>query len=58
MADFNEQVKKDNNAEKLFLTIRDGIYLIRTRSTETIYILINRESNTDGLKGIETAYAS
>jgi len=31
MADFNEQVKEDNQAEKLFLTIRDGIYLIRKR---------------------------
>ena len=29
MADFNELVKADNRAEKLFLTIRDGIYLIR-----------------------------
>jgi len=26
---FNELVKKDSRAEKLFLTIRDGIYLIR-----------------------------
>jgi len=35
MADFNELVKEDNQAEKLFLTIRDGIYLIRKRgSTE------------------------
>jgi len=31
MADFNELVKKDTRAEKLFLTIRDGIYLIRKR---------------------------
>jgi len=31
MADFNELVKADNSAEKLFLTIRDGIYLIRKR---------------------------
>jgi caffeoyl-CoA O-methyltransferase len=31
MADFNELVKGDNGAEKLFLTIRDGIYLIRKR---------------------------
>ncbi len=31
MADFNEMVKADNRAEKLFLTIRDGIYLIRKR---------------------------
>ena len=31
MADFNELVKADNRAEKLFLTIRDGIYLIRKR---------------------------
>lgn len=29
MADFNELVKADDRAEKLFLTIRDGIYLIR-----------------------------
>jgi len=29
MAAFNELVKKDNRADKLFLTIRDGIYLIR-----------------------------
>lgn len=29
MADFNELVKTDDRAEKLFLTIRDGIYLIR-----------------------------
>jgi caffeoyl-CoA O-methyltransferase len=29
IADFNELVKADNAAEKLFLTIRDGIYLIR-----------------------------
>jgi caffeoyl-CoA O-methyltransferase len=32
MADFNELVKMDNRAEKLFLTIRDGIYVIRKRS--------------------------
>ena len=31
MADFNELVKADVRAEKLFLTIRDGIYLIRKR---------------------------
>lgn len=31
MADFNELVKADDRAEKLFLTIRDGIYLIRKR---------------------------
>jgi caffeoyl-CoA O-methyltransferase len=31
MANFNELVKADNRAEKLFLTIRDGIYLIRKR---------------------------
>jgi len=31
IADFNELVKADNAAEKLFLTIRDGIYLIRKR---------------------------
>jgi caffeoyl-CoA O-methyltransferase len=29
MAEFNELVKADSRAEKLFLTIRDGIYLIR-----------------------------
>lgn len=29
MRNFNELVKADNRAEKLFLTIRDGIYLIR-----------------------------
>ena len=32
MADFNELVNRDNRAEKMFLTIRDGIYLIRKRS--------------------------
>ncbi|MBF0506796.1 MAG: class I SAM-dependent methyltransferase [Nitrospirae bacterium] len=32
MADFNELVRRDDRAEKLFLTIRDGIYLIRKRS--------------------------
>jgi len=32
MADFNELVKADGQAEKLFLTIRDGIYLIRKRA--------------------------
>jgi len=31
MADFNELVKADKRAEKLFLTIRDGIYFIRKR---------------------------
>ena len=31
MADFNALVKADDRAEKLFLTIRDGIYLIRKR---------------------------
>jgi predicted O-methyltransferase YrrM len=31
MAEFNELVNADNRAEKLFLTIRDGIYLIRKR---------------------------
>ncbi len=31
IADFNEMVKADSRAEKLFLTIRDGIYLIRKR---------------------------
>jgi caffeoyl-CoA O-methyltransferase len=34
MAVFNEMVKSDDRAEKLFLTIRDGIYLIRKRSGE------------------------
>lgn len=29
MADFNEMVNEDHRSEKLFLTIRDGIYLIR-----------------------------
>ncbi len=33
MADFNELVNADSRAEKLFLTIRDGIYLIRKRAT-------------------------
>jgi caffeoyl-CoA O-methyltransferase len=33
MADFNELVKSDDRAEKLFLTIRDGIYLIRKRES-------------------------
>jgi len=33
VADFNELVKADNRAEKLFLTIRDGIYLIRKRGS-------------------------
>ncbi len=31
MADFNDMVKADDQAEKLLLTIRDGIYLIRKR---------------------------
>ncbi len=31
VADFNELVKADQRIEKLFLTIRDGIYLIRKR---------------------------
>ena len=31
MADFNERVNRDNRVEKIFLTIRDGIYLIRKR---------------------------
>jgi caffeoyl-CoA O-methyltransferase len=31
MADFNELVNADDRAEKLFLTIRDGIYVIRKR---------------------------
>jgi caffeoyl-CoA O-methyltransferase len=32
MANFNELVKADDRVEKLFLTIRDGIYLIRKRA--------------------------
>lgn len=32
MAEFNELVNADSRAEKLFLTIRDGIYLIRKRA--------------------------
>jgi caffeoyl-CoA O-methyltransferase len=35
MADFNELVKADDRAEKLFLTIRDGIYLIRKRANQS-----------------------
>jgi caffeoyl-CoA O-methyltransferase len=31
MADFNDLVKADDRAEKLFLTVRDGIYVIRKR---------------------------
>ena len=31
MAAFNEEVKSDERAEKLFLTLRDGIYLIRKK---------------------------
>jgi caffeoyl-CoA O-methyltransferase len=31
MALFNEEVKADNRVEKLFLTLRDGIYLIRKK---------------------------
>jgi len=31
IADFNELVNGDSRAEKLFLTIRDGIYVIRKR---------------------------
>ncbi len=31
MAEFNDLVNADSRAEKLFLTIRDGIYLIRKR---------------------------
>ncbi len=31
ITDFNELVKTDSRAEKLFLTIRDGIYVIRKR---------------------------
>lgn len=33
MADFNEMVNSDSRAEKLFLTIRDGVYVIRKRTT-------------------------
>jgi caffeoyl-CoA O-methyltransferase len=29
VADFNDLVKNDNRTEKLFLTIRDGIYVVR-----------------------------
>ena len=29
MADFNEYVRADDQAEKVFLTVRDGIFLIR-----------------------------
>jgi caffeoyl-CoA O-methyltransferase len=32
VAEFNEIVNADSRAEKLFLTIRDGIYLIRKRA--------------------------
>ncbi len=32
IAEFNELVKADIRVDKLFLTIRDGIYLIRKRS--------------------------
>ncbi len=32
VAEFNELVNSDPGAEKLFLTIRDGLYLIRKRS--------------------------
>jgi len=32
MAPFNEEVNADNRAEKLFLTLRDGIYLIRKKT--------------------------
>jgi caffeoyl-CoA O-methyltransferase len=31
MASFNDRVKQDERAENLFLTIRDGIYVIRKR---------------------------
>lgn len=34
MAEFNEMVNKDVRAEKLFLTIRDGIYIIRKRASD------------------------
>ncbi len=34
MAEFNELVNSDSRAEKLFLTIRDGIYLIRKYQDE------------------------
>ncbi|MFH2060087.1 MAG: class I SAM-dependent methyltransferase [Pseudomonadota bacterium] len=33
MALFNEEVNADNRTEKLFLTLRDGIYLIRKKTT-------------------------
>jgi caffeoyl-CoA O-methyltransferase len=32
VAEFNELVKADSLAEKLFLTIRDGVYVIRKRT--------------------------
>jgi len=34
MALFNEKVNADNRAEKLFLTLRDGIYLIRKKTPD------------------------
>lgn len=33
VADFNELVRSDDRAEKIFLTIRDGLYLIRKKSS-------------------------
>ena len=33
MALFNQEVNADNRVEKLFLTLRDGIYLIRKKTT-------------------------
>ncbi len=35
MAAFNESVRADNSVEKLFLTVRDGIYMIRKRGDDT-----------------------
>jgi caffeoyl-CoA O-methyltransferase len=32
MAEFNEVVNRDDRADKLFLTVRDGIYLIRKQT--------------------------
>lgn len=34
MADFNDLVKADDRVEKLFLTVRDGIYIIRKRLSD------------------------
>lgn len=34
MATFNEEVNADHRVEKLFLTLRDGIYLIRKKQPD------------------------